>query len=454
MDHQDELPQADWEGALRRLGPPPSRFRLSRIVVGLSVFVVGSLIGYLAGHQFNAPRHAGERSDGHAAVASSESGRAVLADERLADPRLLRPAQSGATARIALPKRPGLEGPPDLNQRLATRVPMTGRNNRRLPSLLRPAEGPTAIPDLIARLDAARSPEQEMPAVVQPVAAKAAEVIVAAAPAAMPAMKPAIVPDGTPAWRRFAVAPPALSGGKPAIAIVMDDLGVDKARTRRAIALPGPLTTAWLPYATNLGPQVDAARRAGHELMVHMPMEPLTRNSDPGPNALLVGLPRGELERRLHWNLSRFDGFVGVNNHMGSRFTSHHGGMAVVARELKRRGLLFLDSRTVETSVALEVATAEGVPSTTRDVFTDHSQKPEMIAQQLRMVERIARRTGHAIAIAHPHDATLKALRRWLPSLAKRGFALVPLSAIVVDKFGDPAPQLAGKPEAESDTPG
>nr|MDJ0895682.1 divergent polysaccharide deacetylase family protein [Alphaproteobacteria bacterium] len=195
-------------------------------------------------------------------------------------------------------------------------------------------------------------------------------------------------------------------------------------------------------------------RRAGHELMVHMPMEPLTRDSDPGPNALLVGLARGELERRLHWNLSRFDGFVGVNNHMGSRFTSHHGAMAVVARELKRRGLLFLDSRTVETSVALEVATAEGVPSTTRDVFIDHSQQPEKIAQQLRMVERIARRTGQAIAIAHPHDATLKALRRWLPSLAERGFALVPLSAIVVDKYGEPAPQIAGKPKDEADTPG
>ncbi len=454
MDHQDELPIADWEGALRRLGPPPSRFRVSRIVVGLSVFAVGSLIGYLAGHQINGPRHTVERSGGTVAVASTESSRKVLADERLADPRLLRPSRSGATARIALPKQPGLEDPPDLTQRLAARAVVGEEDDGRIPRLLRPAEGPTAIPDLIARLDMARRPEQEIATVVQPVAAKAAEVIVAAAPVTLPAVKPAIVPDGTPAWRRFAVAPPALSGGKPAIAIVMDDLGVDKARTRRAIALPGPLTTAWLPYATKLEAQVEAARRAGHELMVHMPMEPLTRASDPGPNALLVGLSRGELERRLLWNLSRFDGFVGVNNHMGSRFTSHHGVMGVVARELKRRGLLFLDSRTVETSVALEVATAEGVPSTTRDVFIDHSQQPEMIAQQLRMVERIARRTGHAIAIAHPHDVTLKALRRWLPSLAKRGFALVPLSAIVVDKFGDPAPQLAGKPKAETDTPG
>ena len=289
---------------------------------------------------------------------------------------------------------------------------------------------------------------------MQPVAAKAAAAIVAAAPVAVPSMKPSIDRSGVPAWRRYAVAPPALSKGKPAIAVVMDDLGVDKARTRRAIALPGPLTMAWLPYATKLEAQVEAARRAGHELMVHMPMEPLTRNSDPGPNALLVGLSRGELERRLRWNLSRFDGFVGVNNHMGSRFTSHHGVMGVVARELKRRGLLFLDSRTVETSVALEVAEAEGVPSTTRDVFIDHSQQPDKIAQQLRMVERIARRTGHAIAIGHPHDATLKALRRWLPSLAERGFALVPLSAIVVDKFGDPAPQLAGEPKAKADAPG
>lgn len=232
------------------------------------------------------------------------------------------------------------------------------------------------------------------------------------------------------AWRRNGVAV-APAPGAPRIAIVIDDMGVDQGRSRRAAALPAPLTLAYLGYARDLGDQTAQARAAGHELMVHLPMEPDGAAADPGPNALLTGLEPAEFARRLEWNLAQFDGYVGVNNHMGSRLTRDRALMAPVMTRLRRDGYLFLDSRTSGDSVAADVARATGVPTASRDVFLDHVATAEAVTAALRQTEEIARREGSAIAIGHPKDVTLDALEAWLPDVRARGFALVPVSALV-----------------------
>jgi polysaccharide deacetylase 2 family uncharacterized protein YibQ len=64
-------------------------------------------------------------------------------------------------------------------------------------------------------------------------------------------------------------------------------------------------------------------------------------------------------------------------------------------------------------------------------VFLDDDQSPAKIEEMLAQLERIARTRGYAVGIGHPHPATIAELQRWLPTLAQRGFALVPISAIV-----------------------
>jgi uncharacterized protein len=239
---------------------------------------------------------------------------------------------------------------------------------------------------------------------------------------------------GQPAWLRFAVPAPA-TASHPEIAIVIDDLGLDKRRTERAIALPAPLTLSFLGYATDLPRLADAGRHAGHELLVHVPMEPLSHAEDMGPNGLAVGLDHDEVVRRLRWNLARFEGYVGINNHMGSRFTRDATSMMPVMEELKARGLLFLDSRTIGNSAGVELAQRLGVPHAARDVFLDNEVNAGAIAARLAEVEAVARRHGHAIAIGHPHDATLEQLQTWLADLKAKGFVLVPVSAIVRERW-------------------
>ncbi len=244
-----------------------------------------------------------------------------------------------------------------------------------------------------------------------------------------------VVPDAEvepdPLWQRHSVSVAGL-GGRPVIALVIDDLGLNRVNSRRAIALPAPLTLSFLTYAEGLDGLTRQARDAGHELLVHVPMEPRDLRWDPGPNALLVGLPEDELERRLEWALGRFDGYVGINNHMGSRFTTSLLGMAQVMAALKSRGLLFLDSLTAGSSVGVNLARRLGVPHAGRDIFIDNTPEDERsIWSQLRKLERVARRRGEAIGIAHPHDKTLDVLRQWIPEASRRGFVLVPLTTVV-----------------------
>lgn len=290
-----------------------------------------------------------------------------------------------------------------------------------------PAAAPSAAP--VAQAAPARQAAVSPPAsAVTPARPPAAQVALLPPPAP-PRPDAAPAPDGVPAWQRNAV-PAAPADGRPRIVIVIDDMGLDRRRSGRVVSLPGPLTLAWLPYARDLPEQTRQAHRHGHELIVHMPMEP-AGGVDPGPDALLVRQSPEEILSRLRANLNAFSGYVGINNHMGSRFTADAAASAVVVEELARRGLLVLDSRTTADSRLRDEAVRRHVPSASRDVFLDHVQTPAAVATALEKVEATARRQGLAIAIGHPHDVTTEALARWLPTLAGKGFQLVPLSAVV-----------------------
>jgi len=245
-------------------------------------------------------------------------------------------------------------------------------------------------------------------------------------PAVVPIPQPA---DIAAAWQRNAV-PVAIPVGARLITIVIDDMGVDRRRSARVASLPGPLTLAFLPYAREFERQIQEARAQGHEILVHVPMEPRGRE-DPGPDALRVGLDNALIRARLAAALDRADSVVGINNHMGSRFTEDRHAMQPVLAELKVRGLLFLDSVTSPDSVGTALARELDVPSASRDVFLDHDPSPGAVRARLAELESVASRHGYAIGIGHPRDATIDALDPWLREVGARGYALVPISAIV-----------------------
>lgn len=251
----------------------------------------------------------------------------------------------------------------------------------------------------------------------------------------LPVTRPA---DG--GWEARAIAPPQVRAGAY-VAIVIDDLGMDRARTMRLASLPGPLTFAFLSYAPEIDAQSREARARGHEILLHMPMEPEGRE-DPGPGALRVALSDDDIRARTAAALDRLPLAMGLNNHMGSRFTRDPRALRPVIEELAGRGLLFLDSRTSGASVGTDLARRLGVPSAGRDVFLDNEIDARAIRTQLAELERVASRRGSAIAIGHPHEATIEALAQFVPEMMGRGLQLVGVSAIVRQRARDAAPQL------------
>jgi polysaccharide deacetylase 2 family uncharacterized protein YibQ len=235
-------------------------------------------------------------------------------------------------------------------------------------------------------------------------------------------------------WRRNAV-PFGDLNARPLVAIVIDDVGIDRPHSKRAWELPGPLTMSFLPYAKDLREQATAARARGQELMLHLPMEPMGR-ADPGPGALLVSLSEAELKQRVTTALDSFDGYVGVNNHMGSRFTANKPGMETALKLFKSRGLMYLDSRTSAQTVGEQTAQELGVPTMPRNVFLDDDEAPDAVRHKLAETEAIARRQGFVVAIGHPHQVTLQALAEWLPGLAAKGLVLAPATAVLRKRNG------------------
>lgn len=217
----------------------------------------------------------------------------------------------------------------------------------------------------------------------------------------------------------------------PRIAIIIDDVGLDRKRSARALKLPPEISMAFIPYSPRVQSQVNDARAKGHMILVHLPMEPERKTANPGPDYLGTDLPVDEVRRRVVKNLSAFTGYDGVNNHMGSKFTQDPARVEVLMDEIRSRQVFFLDSKTAPKSIAEKMARGYGIPTSHRDVFIDHYEDAADVKASLREVERIARKYGTAVAIGHPKDDTLDALEAWLPTLAQKGFRLATVGEVI-----------------------
>lgn len=219
--------------------------------------------------------------------------------------------------------------------------------------------------------------------------------------------------------------------------VIIDDVGVNVRESKKILSLPGPLTLSYLPYASHVQKQVEEAKQKGHELMLHMPMEPMDSTVGQGPKPLMVDYTAAQIRENVQWDLEQFKGYVGVNNHMGSRFTAYRPGMKIVMAEIKKQGVFYIDSMTSPNSVGLEVAADYGVAALPRDIFLDHIDDYDAVMKQLNKAVQRARKKGYAIAIGHPRENTYKALKTWLPTLEKQNIRLVKASSLFSGQTDD-----------------
>ena len=232
-------------------------------------------------------------------------------------------------------------------------------------------------------------------------------------------------PDSTPA----AVPPRA-----PELAIIVDDLGHDRAAADSLLALPFPLTVSVLPNLPLSTQLAEEAYHRGDQILLHLPMEAEREGPEgavPEAGELRVGMNRSQVASTVDGMLETVPHARGVNNHQGSRATADLALMQTLMPLLRERSLFFIDSRTTAATVACDAAQASGVQAASRKVFLDDTATRTAVLAQLDLAARDAMRDGSAIAIGHPHATTIAALAEGLPHLEARGIRLVFASDLV-----------------------
>jgi polysaccharide deacetylase 2 family uncharacterized protein YibQ len=226
--------------------------------------------------------------------------------------------------------------------------------------------------------------------------------------------------------------PPAKQdAAKARLAIILDDLGYDRAAADTLLALPFSLTVAVIPHLPLSTEVAEEAFRRGDQVLLHLPMESEVSDAKPEEIELHVGMSAVQVNEALAGMLDSVPHAVGVNNHQGSRATAEAALMEALMPLLRQRGLFFIDSRTTAATVAYDTAERDGVRAASRKVFLDDTPTREAILAQLDLAARDALRDGSSIAIGHPHPATIAALREGIPRLEARGIHLVFASDVV-----------------------
>ncbi len=214
--------------------------------------------------------------------------------------------------------------------------------------------------------------------------------------------------------------PPVRDSTLPMVAIIIDDMGYHKEIGARLLALPLNLTFSFLAAAPFTPELEEKAFQAGRVIMLHQPMEPKSKEWDPGSGALFVGQSDEVQKQLFQQNLQAVPHAVGVNNHMGSLYTENRAAMDSLMVAVREQGLFFVDSFTTADSQGLKAAIAAGVPTARRHIFLDNVHSQDKVCKQLKKLVKSAEDNGWAIGIGHPNEATLAALTNCQDSLLKR----------------------------------
>jgi len=217
----------------------------------------------------------------------------------------------------------------------------------------------------------------------------------------------------------------------PVIALIIDDIGYSRSTVKRFIDIGIPLTFSILPALDKSNELARLIHTEKHESMLHQPMEPFNQNLDPGPGALYLNDSVSKIHRVIDENISSLPFITGINNHMGSKFTSQEKAMHTTIHSIKNRRLFFVDSLTANSSVAFQTACQLNVPTLRRNIFLDNIPDEKAVSVQLRKLKDIALKRGYAIGIGHPFRATIKAIDRFSGRPENTGIRFVHVSRIL-----------------------
>lgn len=232
---------------------------------------------------------------------------------------------------------------------------------------------------------------------------------------------------------------------KPAIVLIIDDLGNNRQHSMRAVALSGDVTYAILPHTPHAKTVANEAEKLGKEVIVHVPMSSI-HGRNTGPGGLNEAQSKQNFVQVLNSNLGAVPYARGVNNHMGSALTQNDDMMSLMMSVLSEHELYFIDSRTSSKTVAANMAGLHNIKHLSRDIFLDNSPTIDDIHLQFQKLLRAARLRGVAVGIGHPYPATLDYLETVLPTLElTEQVRIIRGSEAIAQRYPQPQAELALK---------
>jgi len=263
-------------------------------------------------------------------------------------------------------------------------------------------------------------------------------------PAAVPATEEA-APAGSASLQRNPGVNEVDKPSPPMLAIIVDDFGYGRRGTTTILELPYRLTVSVLPNLGLTRSDYEKAIQSSHQVMLHLPMEPLDDDVSPGEGAILVGMTDEEIRGAVERCLEQVPLATAVNNHMGSRATADLDVMTVVLKTLKERGLYWVDSSTTPDSKGPLLSRSLGMPVVINNMFLDWESTREYIENRLRDAAARARDRGYAVAIGHVSEVFAETLAAVLPDIADSGVSLV-----TVDQLVDYLSSMSAVPSGDS----
>lgn len=224
-----------------------------------------------------------------------------------------------------------------------------------------------------------------------------------------------------------------LPSATPKIALIIDDIGYRLEIVKKFIQLKIPITFSLLPESTYFQEILLLAKKHSIEIMLHMPMEPIAwpKTESQKDSFLLINDDRKAIINKLTSSIRQFPSLLGVNNHMGSRFTSNNEGMKTVLSVLKKEGLFFLDSKTAPGKLTYKLAKKMNVKFFARNIFLDHKRDLHSIKKQLNKSLFYAKKQGRCIVIGHPLEQTYQALKSKLTNKEIKGVQFTKISSLL-----------------------
>lgn len=207
-------------------------------------------------------------------------------------------------------------------------------------------------------------------------------------------------------------------------AVIVDDFGNGMKGTKEMLDLPAHITVAVMPFLPTTKQDAEEANRKGHDVLVHLPMEPNKGKKEwLGPGAIMSDMTDEEVRTRVEAAIDDVPHAVGINNHMGSKITADRRIMSVILDVCKERGMFFVDSRTSHKSVVDELATEKGLPPVHNDIFLDDVYTLTHVSRKMNTVSNWLDSHDTCVMIGHvgmPGLYTSSVLRQSIPELQQK----------------------------------